>query len=131
MSERSLFELADDLCKKIREIEQHPNYKSIWQLAHVHGVIYRGPTYTEEIEALERFLHGEVEKVPRVKRNDGKYAEYDPEQSTRVDAQPSPTPTRAEWEMFARNLANAIYFRADEPTLTKRILSMPIVPKKE
>jgi hypothetical protein len=73
--------------------------------------------------AINILIHGDGEKVPRVKRNDGKYAEYDPEQ-------PSPTPTRAEWEDFAHRLTTAIHADGGWTSIYSAILSMPIVPKE-
>jgi hypothetical protein len=55
--ERELHETAEVLCRKLREIENHPLYDQVWALSLAHGDIYKGgPTFEKELIDLERVL---------------------------------------------------------------------------
>lgn len=44
-------EAAQKLCDKLEEVSNHPQYASVFTIAHVHGLEYSGPTYGEETKA--------------------------------------------------------------------------------
>lgn len=41
-------EAAQKLCNKLAEVSNHPQYTSIFTIAHAHGMEYSGPNYGEE-----------------------------------------------------------------------------------
>lgn len=49
-------EKAAALVKKLREVHEDPRYLSVWMMAQVHGSMYAGPFYTDELGALEKAL---------------------------------------------------------------------------
>lgn len=125
MSERMVRKLAQALCDKLHIVHSSVEYKGYWFGAHSHGLIYSGPTYTNELKALDDYLHGEGEK-----REDDPYKRV-----FNLDDQPSPTPTRQEWaewvvrvaQVIAMNVYNTPGGQRDD--LERVFLSMPIVPK--
>ena len=42
--------------EKIEEVGNDPQFSGIFQLAHQHGFLYQGPTWTHELEAVNQFL---------------------------------------------------------------------------
>ena len=46
-----LFEVLQQLVKKLEDIEGHPSYLGVWTMASVHGFKYDGPTYDKELLA--------------------------------------------------------------------------------
>lgn len=49
------------LVKKIEAFTTSPSYRAVFTIARDHGVIYDGPTITEELAAARRLLDGEPE----------------------------------------------------------------------
>lgn len=52
------------LVTKLKEIEIHPSYLSIWSLADSHGLKYDGPTWEEELKQAKVILDDWEETVP-------------------------------------------------------------------
>ena len=44
------------LVERLHEVLADKNYQSVWQLAYIHGIRYKGPTYTKELGDAEREL---------------------------------------------------------------------------
>lgn len=53
---QNLKESAELLVKKLEEIHEDSGYKGIWTSAMIHGIIYRGPTYKNELDNLKEIL---------------------------------------------------------------------------
>lgn len=51
-----LVKTAQGLVDKLELIHQHPSYKGVWQIAHIHHGPYTGPQYAEEFAALKSVL---------------------------------------------------------------------------
>ena len=45
-------EAAKKLCDKLAEVSDHPQYISVFTIAHAHGMEYKGPNYGEEAKAI-------------------------------------------------------------------------------
>ena len=58
----ALVEAAEKMESKIAEIENSEEYKSVWQLAYLHGHRYAGPNYALEVRALRTAISA-VKKV--------------------------------------------------------------------
>jgi len=46
----------DRLVKRLDEIHDNPAYKSVWTINQLHCGEYKGPTYTDELDAARRAL---------------------------------------------------------------------------
>ena len=57
-----LVEAAQNLVKKLKEIENDPGFNSMFMMAYVHGQEYTGPNWGAELETLEKVL----EKISKV-----------------------------------------------------------------
>lgn len=57
-----LARLARALCEKLRSVHADSAYQDVWMSAQLHQGPYSGPTYTDELEALESYFapQGEV-----------------------------------------------------------------------
>lgn len=40
----------EKLLEKLGQVESHPEYKSVWTLAYLHGQPYSGPTWEKEVQ---------------------------------------------------------------------------------
>jgi hypothetical protein len=49
-------EAAQSLVNRLREIHADERYKAVWLTAANHNCAYRGPTYTDQLKALEKAL---------------------------------------------------------------------------
>lgn len=61
---RAVCEAADTLTKKLQSIHDDPKYMAVWHLFASHGFTYDGPTFTNELESLEKelaALHDDME----------------------------------------------------------------------
>jgi len=54
--EISIENSARKLCKKLNEINESEEYKSVWEYLSVHGIKYDGPVYAKELKNLESVL---------------------------------------------------------------------------
>lgn len=53
---RAMLEEAKKLVAKLREVHADSKYQSVWTISHIHVGQYSGPTYTAELETLEKGL---------------------------------------------------------------------------
>ena len=51
---QSLVTTADNLVKKLREVQEDPRFTAVFQFWANHGMRYTGPFYNEELDSLER-----------------------------------------------------------------------------
>ena len=61
----ALVEAAEKMESKIAEIENSASYKSVWQLAYLHGHRYAGPNYALEVRALRTAIAAVKEKMAK------------------------------------------------------------------
>jgi len=50
---------ARALRDRLKAIHDDPVYQSVWTVNQIHTGPYKGPTYTAELEALDRALDGD------------------------------------------------------------------------
>lgn len=53
---RELSDKANALVQKLVLIHEDPRYLGVWQLYMIHGGVYEGPTYTQELAELAEVL---------------------------------------------------------------------------
>ena len=63
LASSDLLSAAMALVGKIKIIHELPEYRAVWQIAHVHGCRYDGPKYDKELETLEREIHAEHRRI--------------------------------------------------------------------
>lgn len=61
---RTPLEALKALVVKLKQIEAHPSYRSVWVLADSHGFKYDGPNWKEEVDQAKVLLDDWEETIP-------------------------------------------------------------------
>jgi hypothetical protein len=48
--------MARGLVERLKVVHEDDRYKAVWQMYYIHGAVYQGPTYTEELAAVDDAL---------------------------------------------------------------------------
>jgi len=60
----------ENLVKKLEDIEKNDSFKGVWVMAHVHGYVYTGPSWTFELEAAQALLTQPAPEAPMKDENE-------------------------------------------------------------